>query len=219
MGLKNFLNHNPMELLEMLNDRLADLASRMGINSIVLYIAAGVIAALVGLAGMHLAKVFCMFGLGGIGYLVGVELFDFLVAEVSGLSKMPDFLSYVFGAVIAIVFFAFGWKRCLHVMFAVFAFVGYALVIHYVDDNYLLALGGAILLAMLATLCVKVAFIALTSAVGGFTLISLLGAMIPKASLLQLGDNKNAIWIALAAAVVMMLFQLLTTRRYSVTER
>ena len=94
MGLNHFLSNDPMKLLGMLNDQLADLASRMHVNALVLYIAAGVVAALVGLAGMHLAKMFCMLGLGGIGYFVGVELFQYLVAEVSALSKMPSYLSY-----------------------------------------------------------------------------------------------------------------------------
>ena len=218
MGLNHFLSNDPMKLLGMLNDQLADLASRMHVNALVLYIAAGVVAALVGLAGMHLAKMFCMLGLGGIGYFVGVELFQYLVAEVSALSKMPSYLSYVFGAVIAIVFFVFGWKKCLHAMFALFAVLGYVLVIHYVDDNAWLALGGAVLLAMISTLCMKVAFIAFTSAVGGFTLVSVLGAAWPKISFLQLGDRKSALWVALGVAIVMMVFQLLTTRRYRVVE-
>ena len=219
MDLKSLLNSDPIDLLGKWNDQLADLAERMNVDSLVLYIAAGVLAVLVGLAGMHLAKLFCMVGLGGVGYLIGVELFGYLQSNVDVLTKWPDFLSYIFGIVIALVFCVFGWKKCLYVMYATFALLGYSLVIQYATKNVLLAVGGAVLLAMIASFIMKVAFIALTSAVGGFAMVSILGAIWSDVSILQLGFDNNAIWVAVGAAVVMMIVQLITTRHYSLVKR
>ena len=79
--------------------------------------------------------------------------------------------------------------------------------------------GGFVLLAMLASLIFKVAFIALTSAIGGFCLTGLLGVMLPDVQYLQLGSEPIAVWVATGVAVVMLLFQLLTTMHYSFSKK
>lgn len=219
MDLKALIHSDFIDLLAKWNDKLADLAGRMSVDSLVLYIGAGVLAVLVGFAGMHLAKLLCMMGLGGVGYMIGVELFGYLQSNVNALAKWPDFLSYIFGLVIALIFCVFGWKKCLYVMYAAFALLGYHLVTQYLTQNMLLAIGGAILLPMIAAFIMRVAFIALTSAAGGFALVSILSAIWSNVSVLQLGFNNNAIWIAVGAAVVMMIVQLITTRHYSLVKR
>ena len=218
MGLQNFLNHKPLELFEMLNDNLTELAAKMHVRALVLYILAAVAAALIGFVGMRMAKALSMVGVGAIGYLVGVELFNWMQGNVKGLAEMPEFLAYIFGGVLAIVFFILGWKKCLLAIFVMFGLVGYNLVVSYVPDaNVWLAIGGFILLAMIAALILKVAFIALTSAVGGFALAGLMGMMLPDVSWLQLGTEQNAIWVAVGVSVVMMIVQFSTTIHYSLT--
>lgn len=219
MGLQNFLNHKPLELLEILNDRLTDLAAKMHVRVLLLYILAAVTAVLIGFVGMRMAKALSMVGMGAIGYLVGVELFNWMLGNIKGLSEMPEFLSYVFGGIFTVIFFVFGWKKCLPAIFVVFGLVGYLLVISYVPDaNVWLAIGGFILMAMIGSLLLKVAFIALTGAIGGFTLVSLMGAMLPDVSWLQLGTDKSALWVAVGVSVVMMIVQFSTTVHYKLTK-
>lgn len=220
MGLQNFLNHKPLELVDMLTDNLAELAAKMHVQEMVLYILAAVSAVLIGFVGLHMVKALSMISLGAIGYLVGVELFHWMQTGIKGLDAMPDFLVYVFGAVLAILFFIFGWKKCLPAMFVLFGLVGYNLVVSYVPNaNVWLGIGGFVLLAMLASLIFKVAFIALTSAIGGFCLTGLLGVMLPDVQYLQLGSEPIAVWVATGVAVVMLLFQLLTTMHYSFSKK
>ena len=202
-------------LLGNWNDRLADIASRLQLKAVVLYIAAAVLAALIGLAGLHLAKLLSTLGMTGLGYVLGIELFHFLKSNAPLLSKMPNWLSYVVGVCIALLFLFLSWKRVLHVIFSLFVLFGYMIVASFVQGNALLALGGGILLALLATFVLKLMFILLTSVVGGMVLTSLLGAIWTKASFLQLGTHKAAVWVALGVALLFFLIQLVTTRHYN----
>ncbi len=209
-----FLKMDFIALLNTLNDKLAELASRLHIKALILYIAMAVIAALIGLAGLHLAKLLATIGMTGFGYVLGVELLNFLKADVAWFAKWPGWTAAVFGIVFALVFLLLSWKRVLHVIFSLFVVIGYLLVMHYVHDNMLLALGAGILLALLTTFIVKFAFIIFTSLAGGFMLTSLLGAIWTKAAILQLGVNKAAVWVALGISLLFFLIQLLTTRHY-----
>jgi hypothetical protein len=211
MFLKNV---NFIGLLEKWNDQLADIALHLHLKAVIFYIAAAVIAVLIGLAGMHLAKMLSTLGMTGFGYVLGIELFHFLKLNAPLLAKMPNWLSYVFGLAIAAFFLFLSWKRVLHVIFSLFVVVGYIFVANYVHENVLLALGGGILIALLATFMLKFMFILLTSVAGGMMLTSLLGEIWPKFSFLQLGTNKVALWVALGVALIFFLIQLATTRDY-----
>lgn len=210
----NIKNLDFIALLDKWNGQLADIASQLHINAVILYIAAAVLAALIGLAGMHLAKLLSTLGMTGMGYILGIELFQFLKSNAPLLAKMPNWLSYVFGLAIALLFLLLAWKRVLHVIFSLFVVCGAMIVVNYVNENLLLALGGGILLALLATFMFKFMFILLTSVVGGMMLIDIFGEIWTKISFFQLGTNKVAIWVALGFALFFFLIQLATTRHY-----
>ncbi len=218
MNLLELLKNGFIDFLTKMTDYLETLAGNIGLKPLALYIAVAVIAGLIGLWGLHMAKLFSMVGMGGIGYVIGVELFHYLKANAPLLSKMPEAIGYVIGIVLAVLFLVFGWKKCLYVIFTLFAMVGYSLVIKFVSDNAWIAIGGAVVLAMLASFVMKLAFILLTGAAGGFALTAFLGAIYSNVAVLQLGSNKTAIWVAVGISAVMVIFQLCTTRHYNIVK-
>ena len=203
-------------LLQKLDAGLTGLAERMHMSAIIFYAAAAVVALIIGIAGMHLAKILSSFTLAGIGFLGGSALFGYLKGDLalSWLAKIPDGFAYILGLIVAIVFFILGWKKCLHVIFGIFTILGYVVMNFYVPGKLLLAIGAAVLLGMIAISLVRLAFAALTSFVGGFVLISMVSAIWPAVAVFQLGSHVAAAWIAAGVSVVLFVVQMITTRRY-----
>ena len=219
MDAQTFLSFNIREIITGLVESLSVLSARLSMKPFILLLAASVLALLVGIAGMHLAKVLASTGCALIGYFSGHALMDWL-ATYKMFSKLPTFLPYVIGAVVAVLLFFFGWKRCLHAIFMIFALVGFAIVRTFVPiDSLVLCMGGALVVSMLSTFMVKIMFSALTSFFGGFTLICFVGEMLPRFKFLQLMEaNKAAIWIAVILSVIFFIFQIITTRKYALVK-
>ncbi len=219
MNAQTFLSFDIRGMLTGIVESLSVLSARLGLKPFVLLIAASVLALLVGVAGMHLAKVLASTGCAIVGYFSGVILMKW-ISTFEIFSKLPAFLSYVIGAVVAVLLFFFGWKRCLHAIFIVFFVVGCALVKTFVPvDSVMLCLCGGLIVSMLSTFMVKIAFSALTSFLGGFAILCFLGEMLPKVKYLQLMEaNRVAIWLAVGVSVVFFIFQLITTRKYALVK-
>lgn len=216
MNLTSLLQMDVIALLQKVNSEFAELAAKLNMNSLILYISAAVLALIVGFAGMHLVKVLTSFGVAGIGFMAGEWIFEHLKVELalSWMQNIPDALAHVLGIVLAIVLFILAWKRCLNVLFGVFAVLGFVAINFYAPGEYAIAVVGALLVGLVAVSIVKLAFIALTSVIGGFVAVSVLGGAWPTVSVLQIGTNAVALWIAVGLSVSCFVVQLISTRNY-----
>ncbi len=215
MNLASIMKLDLYGLLDKTNEWLVELAEKVHIKSMLLFITMAVCAGLIGLAGYHLIKVISTLSVTGIGYIVGMELFNVMKADLSWFSKVPNWVGYLFGVILAAGFLIIGWRRSLHVLFAMFALFGYQLVYQYVFANALLALGGGLLVALLATFLLRLMVILMTSYAGGVLLISALSGIWPNLNFINLGGSRVAIWLAVALAVFFGIIQWITTRRYA----
>lgn len=220
MNFQELLNLDVLSILDKLNGSLTDLASKMHITPIIFYVATAVLALIIGLAGMHLAKVLMSFTAAGIGFACGAALFSYLKVDLalSWMAKIPDGFGYVLGLVIAIVLFIFGWKKCLNVIFLLFALVGFIVMNFYVPNHALLCVGGALLIGMIAMCIVRVAFVALTAAVAGFVLVNCIGEIWTGATWFLLGTGAIPFWVAVGLGAVCFIIQLVTTRNYYIED-
>lgn len=213
MMFQDFFNYDVYELLDQLNGKVADLAKSVHLKAFLLYIAGAVLAVLFGFFGYKLVRFILGLGLGSLGYCVGIELFHYLQTNVEFIKDAPAWTAYVLGGFLALVFLTFGFAKFPYAVFTAFAFVGYYLITHYVSDNVLLGIGGALLLALISSAIVRTAFILLTSAAGGFIGVSFFSAIFPEVEFLKFGTSVAALLIACGAALIFFAVQLATARR------
>ena len=197
-------------LLGDLNGLFTGWAEKLNISTMILLIAGAVLAAVIGVFGYKLIKLTLAIFMGGFGYLAGCELFGLVIKNPEKL----DWLVYVFGGVLAIVFLAISIARPRVSLFVLAAALGYAMVQFYAKGNAVLGIAGAIVLGFIAIRFARVVFCLLTSAVGGFALVSFLSALLPNVAVLQL---KAGEWIGLAigagAVLVFFIIQMVSNKR------
>ena len=213
MGFQSFLQSTPLEMIHSVIDRLDSISGQLGIRSMILYVTVAVWFAILGLAGMQLAKLYAAVGFAGIGFYVGCLGFEMLSAKVAAVAMLPHFTGYAVGLLLAFILFALAWRFCVPTIYLCYIAVGYFLA-SLITTNLWVCIGLGVLLAILASFCFVFLFIALTSCVAGFGVTAMLGAMYPNVAALQLGPNSLAVWVAIAIAAVFLVFQCLTTRTY-----
>ncbi len=208
-------SYNVYELLKGLISRTSEAAGKLDVSQTSMFIAGAALALIIGLIGYRLIKVIMGIAIGAVGYFAGVELFVYLQENTSVIAKAPDWIGYVIGAILAVVFMSLGFSKFSYAMFAMFALIGYNFTAYYLPDRALLAVAGAVVLALLSTLVVRFSFIVISSAIGGFAGVMYLGELIPKANFLQLGEQKAAFWVAAGVTLFFILFQYATRNRKS----
>ncbi|MBQ7335316.1 MAG: hypothetical protein IJW92_02450, partial [Clostridia bacterium] len=146
-----------------------------------------------------------------IGYFAGHALY-YSIVWFGGVD-MSEWLTYVFGGVLAVVLFVLSFKKFSYMMYTVMAVIGYSIALFYTNGSQRVAIGAAILLGLLSMFAVRFVFILLTSFAGSAVLMGSLSALLPAVELLQLSEtNYLSLLIALGVIVVFMIVQLLITR-------
>jgi hypothetical protein len=209
MKLTNFLDYiknigtkDVFRVLEDLGASLEAWAKQLGFDAWIMFLAALAATVLVGFFGYKMIKVLMGLGLAYVGYFVGVEIFT--VAKET-LTWLPGWSVYILGALIGILFMSLAVAKFSYATYTAFAIVGYALTLFY-TDNAVLAVGGAVILAILSVSLLRVVFILTSSVACGMLSISFLSRLLPKLEFLKLGEGQ---WIALGAALVLALIFIL----------
>ena len=158
--------------------------------------------------------VVCAVGFAAVGYVVGSAIFDFLLLQ-EGMETLPAFLTYVIGAVLALLFFFAGFKKFHFVLFSAAYTVGYSFVWGFFGDR-MVALGGALLLAILCVTIVRISVVLLSSLTGSLVAVTLIGAMLPAdVTMMQMqSENDFALVLALGLTLIFALVQFLFSRYY-----
>ena len=207
------MTYNVNELIGQLIERTAQFAAKVDAGEKAMFVAGAILAAVIGLLGYRLIKPIMGIFIGLVGYFAGVELFRYLRETTSVIAKAPEWTGYIVGAVIALMVMSLGFAKFSYAMFTLFAVIGYNFIARELPGRWLIAVAGAVVLALLSILVVRFSFILLTSAVGGFGLVAYLGELLPKANFLQLGEARAAFWVAFGVSVFFFLFQYLTRNR------
>lgn len=213
MGVQSLLQATPLQMLQMFVEKLDIISGKLGMRSSYLYIAMIAWFAILGLAGMQLAKLYTSVSVAGIGFYVGCVGYDWICARVTVLNVFPRFVGYAIGLVLAFVLFSLAWRFCVSGIYACFGLVGFALA-SLLIGNLWGCIGFGVLIVILASFCFAFAFIALTGCLAGFGTVAMLGALKPDVAVLQLGTHQAAVWIAVGIAVVFLAFQCATTKNY-----
>ena len=207
-----FIQHLKSALADMVSS-IKDIATDINIAEAVVLVAAMLFALTAGVFGYRLLKFICAVGFAGVGYVVGSAIFDFLLLQ-EGMENLPAILTYVFGGVLALLFFFLGFKKFTYVLFAVAYLVGYNFFWGFFGDDTV-AMGAGLILAVLSVLIVRVMVILLTSFAGSLTAISMVGALLPETAMVQIGgENDFALIVALGLGVIFALVQFLFARFY-----
>ena len=207
-------NTDLFALLTKLTDGLTAGAEGFGIPPMVFYII-GLVAALgIGVFGYKLIKLLTAAVAAVVGYyFVGAELF-FLVEGWLNLD-LPQWVPYIPAAIFGALFFLLAFKKFSYAFYTVMALVGFVLGYFY-TKSITLAIGGAILLALLCMFILRVSFILLTSVSAAFVSVAMVSALVPSLELLKLSYTN---WIGLAivggVALVLIALQLIITRKSS----
>ena len=193
---------------------LKEIAFDINIAEGAVFVAAILFALTAGVFGYRLLKFICAVGFAAVGYVVGSAIFDFLLLQ-EGMETLPAFLTYVIGAVLALLFFFAGFKKFHFVLFAAAYTVGYSFVWGFFGDR-MVALGGALLLAILCVTIVRISVVLLSSLTGSLVAVTLIGAMLPAdVTMMQMqSENDFALVLALGLTLIFALVQFLFSRYY-----
>lgn len=204
------------DLLIKFNNKFEWLLDKLDWNSTLYYILALALGLVLGLLAMRLIKPLSALLLGVCGYGAGVRIFQYLTANVSFMEKCPDWSKYVLAGVLAVVLAILGWSKCLHVVVAGYAVIGFYLAINYVTKSIWIGVAGAVLFALIAACVVRFAFIVFASGASAYVLVLSLGKLLPKVEWLQVASAERVIPICVVCvvALVFILIQSETTRSY-----
>ena len=87
------------------------------------------------------------------------------------------------------------------------------MLLAFTNDNAL-AMGGALLLALICVALIRLVTVLVTSFVGSFLIVSLTGKVFTGLVFLQLGENDVAVIIALGLGLFLTIVQLISARYY-----
>ncbi len=183
-------------------------AESIRIPPAILYAVGIVLAIGIGLSCYKLMKIW----LGLLGAVAGYYLTGngLMLFNAGSARDVPMLLVYVLAIVMAVGLFFLAFKNPTYVFFAVMAVAGFGMTYFY-TQNELFSLIGALLLALICVFLVRVAFVIVSSLVGGTVAVSLLGALLPSMEILQLkAGNWVAMGIVVGLSAVFAAFQLLT---------
>ncbi len=200
-------------MMTQLNDLLTNTANGYGIPTLIFFIVGLVLAVGIGIFGYKLIKLLNAAILAVAGYyLVGAELY-FFVVNTFGLTTLPVWAPYIPAIIFGVLFFLFAFFKPTYAYYTIMAALGYIMAYFY-TQNIFLALGGAVLLALLCMFFVRVSFIILTSVAGGFLATAMLGGILPGVAVLQFtANNWLALGIAGGIALIFAIIQLIITRK------
>ena len=187
---------------------VGDLASRLRIDVNVLFIVGLCAAVLGGLLAYRFVKAFLSLFAAGLGFYVGMQAYFCVQTET-----MPHWVCYLFGAVLAIVFFCLAFGRASYVWYVMVALAGYWVTWTYLEKDFLVALGGAFVLAMLSIALFRVVYILFTSLGCGVLAVSFLSPLLPNVGFLRLEPKNYGFWAtALVVAAIFLVAQCLINR-------
>ena len=183
------------QLLNDLNGNIALWAEKSKIPSLVFLIAGLVVAAVIGCVGYKMVKPTVAVVLGYFGFFVGVEVYNLLLPKAAWLKNWGV---WVIGGLLALLFLAMTLKRASYALVVIAGIGGYVMTSFYIDNTWI-AVGGALVVAMITAHLVRTVYILVSSTAAGFLTISLLGEIFPKVMQLQLQPGK---WIPLTFVVI-----------------
>ncbi len=204
-------------VLDVCNDNLTSFVESFGLPTWALWAAGIVLALVVGFFGYRLIKLIMGVALAGIGYLIGVALFE----HVNSLMEidLPAWLVYIFGAGLAVIFLMLTIPKFSYALFIGAGVLGFGLTLFYVSNNYTLALGGAFLIAMLTVFAVRYVFILISSALGAVLTVNCLAMLLPGFGFLQLNNESKGIILVAVLTVIFFLVQIISTHKSAKAER
>ncbi len=207
--LKNIIHKDIFQLLTDFNGNIAKWADMSHIPTLVFGIVGILLALLLGFVGYKLIRPTMSLLMAYGGLIVGDQLFRVLDAK---WINMPDWLSWFFAVGIAILFAVMAFARASYVWVILAGIGGYCTVLFYVDD-VILALGGAVVLAVLVSYLIRTAYVLLTGIAAGLLTVDFLFILFPKATVFSLSIEKPmSLIIAGSVAMVFILTQFATNR-------
>ena len=164
-------------------------ADIFGVPRALVLIVGMMLATLCGVLAYRFAKAFLALIAADFGFFVGAQLYYAVQTET-----MPDEACYVFGLAIAVFFFWLSFDRASYVWYAMVAMIGYSVTRFYLLDNFWIALGGALVLAMLSIAFFRIAYIVFTSFGSSVLCMGFLSALLPNVAFLRLQPRNFAFW-------------------------
>ncbi len=203
---------DPFKLLsDVATGTIGQIAEGIGLSASIFYIVGLLLAVGIGVFGYKLIKLLLALIAAGIGYyLVGVQLYNLFV-QMTGL-QLVGMLAYVPAIIFAVLFFFIGFKKFSYAFYTIMALIGF-LITYVFTQAIFLAVGGAVLLALLCMFMVRVSFILLTSLAAGFISVLCLHGMLPNILLFDMAfDNMIGVLVALGVSLIFAIVQLIITR-------
>ena len=209
-GSMSFNTTNLTSVLSDLNTKISDFAAEIVLDPKILFGIGIALAAIIGLFGYKMIKLILSLSMAYVGYEVGADLIALVAEKIEGT---PAWMEYVCGGLIDVVLLAMAFAKFSYVWFGSAAVLGYMVMTMFVPSTYgWLALGGALLIAMLAVMLIRTMFVLATSFISGALCVSFLSAMFPNWTLLNLGESAYAIWFVCGVAILFALVQFISNR-------
>ena len=207
--LKNITSKDIFLLLSDLNGNIAKWSEWSHIPELLFGIVGILLALTLGLAGYKLIRPTMSMIMAYTGLLVGDAFFHVLDAK---WSHLPDWLSWLFAISLAIVFASLAFGRASYVWAILGGIGSYCTLLFYLD-NYILALGVAILAALAISYLVRTAYVLVSGIAAGLLTVSFLSVIFPKVTAFDLQiDRPLSLIIAGSVALIFILTQFATNR-------
>lgn len=207
--LKNIINKDIFQLLSDFNGNIAKWTEMSHIPTLVFGIVGILLALVLGFVGYKLIRPTMSLLMAYGGLIVGDQLFRVLDAK---WINMPDWLSWFFAVGVAILFAVMAFARASYVWVILAGIGGYCTVLFYIDD-VILALGGAVVLAVIVSYLIRTAYVLLTGIAAGLLTVDFLFILFPKATVFHLSIEKPmSLIIAGSVAMIFILTQFATNR-------
>ena len=193
-----------------LNNILVDLASKISMDTRILFGIGIGLALLVGLFGYKMIKLLLSASFAAVGYSVGVQFFHFLGSKIS---NFPTWMEYVCGGILAVLFICMAFAKFSYVWFGFAALMGGVVTSLFIPEEYpLLILGVALIIGLISVMLIRTMFVLTTSLGAGLLCVNFAFGIFPNMSWLNLQASQIALWIAVGIAIVLALVQFVTNR-------
>ena len=207
--LKNITSKDIFLLLSDLNGNIAKWSEWSHIPELLFGIVGILLALALGLAGYKLIRPTMSLIMAYAGLLVGDTFFRLLDEK---WSHLPNWLSWLFAVSLAIVFASLAFGRASYVWAILGGIGSYCTLLFYLD-NYVLALGAAVLAALAISYLVRTAYVLVTGIAAGLLTVSFLSVIFPKVTAFDLQiDRPLSLIIAGSVALIFILTQFATNR-------
>ncbi len=197
-------------VLEMVNNKLANIAHAFKLPAILFYVLFAAAAIAVGIWGYKFIKLLTSASFAIVAGTIGYELFH-VVKDHFGWEKIPDFCAYIVGALVLVLFAFLAYKKFSYALFAVMGVAGF-LVSYFIIPNPSIAVAGAFGIALLSMFFVRHAFIILTSFGAGFVCMSMASAILPNVALISLSKGIVGFGLAIVVSCIFMAVQFYMSR-------